>query len=99
MWIGVAAFEELWRAVVLRRLEAAWPGRAGQLAAVTGVSVLIGFAHGYQGPAAIVSIGFKSLLMGGLFLVTGRLRPLIVAHAVYDGVQIVAAVLMIRQGA
>jgi hypothetical protein len=99
LWIGVAGFEELWRAVVLRRLACAFPGRVGAIAAVLATSVLMALAHAYQGPAAILSIGFKSLLMGGYFVASGRVRTLIVAHAVYDAVQIVAAVLMIRQSA
>jgi membrane protease YdiL (CAAX protease family) len=56
----------------------------------------LSLAHSYQGPAAALSIGFKSVLMGGYFLATGRLWPLIVAHAVYDSVQIVAAVVAMR---
>jgi len=60
------------------------------------VSALIGMAHGYQGPAAILSIGFKSVLMGWFFMATGRTRALIVSHVVYDSVQIVMAVVAIR---
>jgi general stress protein CsbA len=96
VWIGVAGFEELWRAVVLRRLWAVFSGTSGRWVALLLVSALIGAAHGYQGPAAIVSIGFKSVLMGWYFMATGRVRTLIVAHAVYDSVQIVIAVMMIR---
>ena len=99
LWIGVAGFEELWRAVVLRRLACAFPSRVGLGIAVLLTSVLMALAHAYQGPAAVLSIGFKSLLMGGYFAATRRVRPLIVAHAVYDAVQIVGAVLMIRQSA
>ena len=95
----MAGFEELWRAVVLRRLACAFPGRIGVVMAVLLTSVVIALAHAYQGPAAVLSIGFKSLLMGGYFAATSRVRPLIVAHAVYDAVQIIGAVLMIRQSA
>lgn len=98
VWIGVAGFEELWRAVVLRRFWAVFTGDAGRWIALLSVSMLIGLAHGYQGPAAVVSIGFKSVLMGWYFMATGRTRTLIVAHAVYDSVQIAMAVLAIRSG-
>ena len=57
--------------------------------------MLIGLAHGYQGPAAFLSITLKSVLAGWYFLSSGRVRPLIVAHAVYDSVQIAMAVTMI----
>lgn len=97
VWIGIAGFEELWRVVVLRRFWLVFPGPAGRWAVLLLVSCLVGIVHGYQGPASVVSIGIKSVLMGGYFMATGRVRPLIVAHAVYDSVQIAMAVFMIRQ--
>ena len=96
VWIGIAGFEELWRCFVLRRLWDVFQGKAGQWLVLLIISVLIGIAHGYQGPAAILSIGFKSVLMGWYFLATGRTRTLIVGHAVYDSVQIVQAVTATR---
>ena len=96
VWIGVAGFEELWRAFVLRRLWNLFPGKTGEWTVLLAVSALIGLAHAYQGPAAIVSIGMKSVLMGWYFKHTGRIRPLIVSHAVYDSVQVVMAVMAIR---
>ena len=56
----------------------------------------IGLAHAYQGPAAVISLTLKSVLMGWYFRRAGRVRTLIVAHAVYDSVQIAAAVYMLR---
>jgi hypothetical protein len=96
VWIGVAGFEELWRVVILRRLWLVFGSPAGSWAVLVVVSALVGALHGYQGPAAIVSIGFKSLLMGWYFKATGRTRTLTVSHAVYDSVQIILAVLAIR---
>lgn len=97
VWIGIAAFEELWRCFVLRRLWNVFGNKTGRWAVSVVVSGLIGLAHGYQGPAAIISIGFKSVLMAWFFMSTGRIRALIVAHAVYDSVQIVMAVIAIRR--
>ncbi len=97
VWIGIAGFEELWRVVVLRRFWTVFPSAPGKWVSLVLVSVLIGIAHGYQGPAAILSITMKSILMGWYFMATGRTRALIVAHAVYDSVQIVMAVIAIRQ--
>ena len=91
VWLGVALFEELWRAFMLNRLGALFPGRAGAWSVLLGVSAVFGLAHGYQGPAAMLSIGAKSVLMGAWFMRTRRLVPLIVAHAVYDSVQIAMA--------
>mgnify|MGYP000155062678 CR=1 FL=1 len=90
------AFEELWRVFVLHRLWSLFPGRAEAWSVVLMVSVLIGFAHGYQGPAGGVSIAVKSVLMGAYFMKARRLVPLIVAHAVYDSVQIAMAAWALR---
>ena len=96
VWIGIAGFEELWRVFVLRRLWNVATGAAGKWGVLLLISALVGAAHGYQGPAAIISIGFKSILMAWFFMSTGRIRPLIVSHAIYDSVQIVMAVIAIR---
>jgi len=96
VWIGVALFEELLRAFLLRRLWRVWNGPVGKWVVVAVVSALVGVAHGYQGTAAIVSIGIMSLAKGWLFMATGRIRALIVAHALYDSAQIVMAVIAIR---
>ena len=96
VWIGIALFEELWRCFVLRRFWNVFSSYGGRWVVLFGVSMLIGLAHGYQGPAAIISIGFKSILMGWFFMSTGRIRSLIVCHAIYDSVQIVMAVIAIR---
>ncbi len=98
VWIGIAGFEELWRVFVLRRFWTVFSGTGGKWMVLLLVSVAIGVVHGYQGPAAIISIGFKSVLMGWFFMATGRTRALIVSHAVYDSVQIVMAVVAIRAG-
>lgn len=97
VWIGVAGFEELWRAFMLRRLWRVWGGPASRWVGIVLVSILFGLAHSYQGPAAIVEIGLLSILMGWFFMATGRLRALIVAHALYDSIQIVFALIAIRQ--
>ncbi len=52
--------------------------------------------HLYQPPAIMASIGLLSVLKGWLFWKTGRLWVLVVAHALYDSVQVVATVLAVR---
>lgn len=96
VWIGIAGFEEFWRVFVLRRLWLVFSVRSAAWPVLIVVSALIGLAHGYQGAAAILSIGVKSVLMGWYFMKAGRIRPLIVAHAVYDSIQIVMAVVAIN---
>jgi membrane protease YdiL (CAAX protease family) len=96
VWIGVALFEELMRAFLLRRLWRVWNGPVGKWVVIFGVSALIAVAHGYQGSAAILSIGIMSVFKGWFFMATGRIWALIVAHALYDSVQIVMVVIAIR---
>jgi membrane protease YdiL (CAAX protease family) len=45
----------------------------------------------------VVEIGLMSILMAWFFMATGRLRALIVAHALYDSIQIAIAMIVIRQ--
>lgn len=97
VWIGVALFEELSRAFLLRRAWRAWSGTAGAWCGILLVSALTGAMHAYQGPAATLSIGLQSVLLGWFFLRTGRLRALIVAHALFDSAQVVLTVATIRQ--
>ena len=97
VWIGIAGFEELWRAFMLRRLWRVWGGGVGRWASLFIVSALFGLAHFYQGPAAVVEIGLISILMAWFFMATGRLGALIVAHALYDSIQIAFALIVIRQ--
>jgi hypothetical protein len=96
VWIGIAGFEELWRVFVLRRLWNVFPETGGKWAVLLVLAALVGVSHGYQGPAAIISIGFKSVLMGWFFMATGRTRALIVSHAVYDSVQIIMALAVMK---
>lgn len=97
VWIGVALFEELARCVLLRRLWLVAPRAGGRWGAVVLVSILIGLGHLYQGPGSVLSIALESLVFGWLYLRTGRIQTLIVGHAVYDSVQIVQAVIALRQ--
>jgi len=97
VWIGVALFEELARAFLLRRLWQVWRGASGRWAVIGIVAALTGLVHAYQGPAAVVSIGTQSVFLGWVYLRTGRIRALIVGHALYDSAQIAFAVAMIRR--
>ena len=96
VWVGVAGFEELWRVHLLRRLWRILPGRAGHWAVIVGCATLVAGVHLYQPPAIMLSIFLLSLLQGWYFLRTGRFWSLVVAHALYDSVQVVALVSAIR---
>jgi len=62
---------------------------------VAGAALVAG-VHLYQPPAIMLSIGLLSVLKGWYFLRTGRFWSLLVAHALYDSVQVVAVVSAIR---
>ena len=93
MSVSAGICEEIfYRGLLLTALTALvglWP-------AVLLSSVAFGLGHAYQGPASILSIGLKSVLFGWVFLRTGRIRALIIAHALYDSAQIILAVIELR---
>ena len=68
------------------------PGSAGRWAVIVGCAALVAGAHLYQPPAIMLSIGVMSVLKGWYFLRTGRFWSLVVAHALYDSVQVAVAV-------
>ncbi len=87
LWIGIALFEELSRVFLLKCLWNINNDRNWHMAAIFLASALIGIAHLYQGTAGIISIGLKSVIMSFYFYKYRRLLPLIISHALYDGVQ------------
>jgi membrane protease YdiL (CAAX protease family) len=96
VWMGIAGFEELWRVHLLRRLWRVLPGRAGRWAVIVGCAALVAGVHLYQPPAIMLSIFLLSVLKGWYFLKTGRFWSLVVAHALYDSVQVISVVIAIR---
>lgn len=96
VWIGVALFEELWRVHLLRRLWLVWPGPSARWIVVLVAAAMVAGLHLYQPPPVMISIGILSFLKGAFYLATGRFWSLVIAHAVYDSVQIVMAVAAIR---
>ncbi len=98
VWVGVACFEELWHVHLLRRLWRVWPGPLGRWAVIFFAAALVAGLHLYQPPSVMLSIGLLSLIKGWYFLATGRFWSLVIAHALFDSLQIVAAVVAIRGG-
>ena len=96
VWLGIALFEEMARTFLLRRLWLVWQGPTGAWVGIVSVSMLVGMAHWYQGPAAMLVLSFKSVWLGWVFLKTRRILALVVSHALYDSVQIALAVVMTR---
>jgi membrane protease YdiL (CAAX protease family) len=51
-------------------------------------AVLVGLVHWSQGPYGIVTIAIKSIVTGTFYYYRRRLLPLVLAHALYDGLQV-----------
>lgn len=98
VWLGVAGFEELSRVFMLSRLWKVWPGPAGRWFALILSAALFGLVHIYQGPANAIAIGIQGLLYGLYYLAFGRVWPMIIAHALYDSVQIIQVVTLFSRG-
>jgi hypothetical protein len=97
VWIGVAAFEEIQRAFTLDLLAdiSTKPWQKGLILVLS--SVLFGLAHLYQGPAGVIGTFIYAIAMGSYYFAKGRIRPLIIGHALYDSAQIIMGIIQIRQ--
>ncbi len=88
-WTLAAFGEELvFRGYLMNRVaDLVGSNRAGWLISVIVVSILFGIVHLYQGASGIITITLTGLMLGGLYLVTGRnLWVPIIAHGVNDTV-------------
>jgi len=87
LWIGIALFEELSRTFLLKCLWNTSDNKNWHITAIFLASALIGTVHLYQGLAGVISIGLKSIIMCFYFYKYRRLLPLVISHALYDGLQ------------
>ena len=88
LWIGIALYEELIRVFMLTSL---WKFSDSELWAFTVMlitSILIGLTHWSQGSYGMVTIALKSLVACFFFYRYRRLLPLVIAHVLYDGLQV-----------
>ena len=88
LWIGVALYEELVRTFLLNKLWSFSPAMAWVVASVVLSALIIGLTHWSQGPYGVVTIGIKSLVAGMFYYRVQRLLPLVLAHVLYDGIQV-----------
>ncbi|NOY36284.1 MAG: CPBP family intramembrane metalloprotease [Chlorobi bacterium] len=88
LWIGIALYEELIRVFILTSL---WKFSDRKLWIYTVIliaSTLIGLAHWSQGSYGIVTVAIKSSVACLFFFKYRRLLPLVIAHVLYDGIQV-----------
>jgi membrane protease YdiL (CAAX protease family) len=98
LMMGVAAFEELSRVFFISRWWRISPAAWWRWVGVAISAVLFGLVHIYQGPAGAVSVAINGLILAIWYVRSGRLLPLMVSHYLYDALQIVQVVILIRQG-
>ncbi len=88
LWIGIALYEELIRVFMLTSL---WKFSDKTLWIISSIfitAIIIGLAHWSQGSYGIVTIAIKSLVSGYFFFKIRRILPLVIAHVLYDGIQV-----------
>lgn len=93
LWLGVALYEELVRVFLLSTFWKEKESTAFVMISLLFTSLIFGLAHFSQGPYGMVTIGLKSILPALFFYQKRRLMPLILAHVLYDGLQVTAFLL------
>ena len=88
LWVGIALFEEVLRTFLLSELWKFSPSHAWVLTAIVLVAALTGLTHLSQGPYGIVTIAIKGVVIGIFYFRVRRLFPLVLAHVLYDGLQV-----------
>ena len=96
LWIGIALFEELSRAFLLKCLWNTSDNKNWHIAVIFLASILIGITHLYQGLYGIISIGLKSVVVSFYFYKYRRLLPLVISHGLYDGLQFTFFIIQFR---
>ena len=92
VWTLAAFGEEMvWRGYLLNRLaEFGKSTRVAWISSLLAVNIGFGLAHSYQGLTGMIDAGLIGLLLGLLYLSTGRdLLVLIVAHGLFDTIAFV----------
>jgi membrane protease YdiL (CAAX protease family) len=88
LWIGIALYEELIRVFLLTSLCRLSPSKIWMVASILITSIITGLAHWSQGSYGIVTIAIKSIVACAFFYKYRRLLPLVISHALYDGIQV-----------
>lgn len=88
LWIGIALYEEMVRAFLLSEMWSFSENKLWVSLAVLIAAAVIGLTHWSQGPYGIVTIAIKSMLIGSFYFHRRRLLPLVIAHVLYDGLQV-----------
>ena len=74
-------------------------GTAWRWLGVLASAVLFGLTHIYQGPSEAATITLVGLILAVAYLHLKRVWPLMILHYLYNALQIVLLVYLIRSGA
>ena len=100
-WVLAAFGEEMvWRGYALPRVaEFADSGMRSWIVALVVVNVVFGLAHLYQGPSGVIQATVGGVLLGILYIVTGRnlLAP-IIAHGLGNSIDFIVMYLGLYPG-
>jgi membrane protease YdiL (CAAX protease family) len=88
LWIGISLYEELVRTFLLSELWSFSENKLWISTVVLFAAVVVGTTHWSQGPYGIVTIAIKSIVIGTFYFHHRRLLPLVIAHVLYDGLQV-----------
>jgi hypothetical protein len=92
IWTFAAFGEEIgYRGYLMKRLADVGGGtQAAWIGGLIGSALLFGFGHFYKGPAGVLDSGVAGLILGGVYLLSGRcLWTTILAHGLIDTTAVV----------
>lgn len=98
VWLQAGIIEEFSRTFMLSRFWKIWPSATGKLLALVASSLLFGLGHIYQGGLGLAGTALIGFILGGHYLIYGRVLPLIIAHGIYNTLVIINMVLAVRYG-
>jgi len=96
LFIGVAGSEEVTRMFFITRWMKIFPSKVWLGLGVFMSAALFGLNHIAQGPAGIISVALNGLVMMLWYLRFGRVFHLVIAHYLYDAIQIGLMVILIK---
>src|SRR5512136_1485962 len=94
LFIGVAGSEELTRVFFITRWMKIFPSKVWLGVGVFLSAALFGLNHIAQGVAGIISVALNGLVMVLWYLRFGRIFHLVVAHYLYDAIQLGPVIIM-----
>lgn len=84
IWLKAALLEEFSRVFMLSRLWRIFATPTARFVCLCAVSTVFGLGHLWQGWYAVAGTALIGQVLGLVYMKTGRVLPLIIAHGLYD---------------